>query len=78
MYACYLHSHWSSLLPPFCLISPWSRSPAFEPSPKKSHHTVSDKAMIKKRKMAFLQKLGVRNSDLDIIEVGGVVCFVIV
>ena len=45
-----------------------SSSPAFELSPKK-YHTVLDKTTTKKRRVVFLQKLGVKNSDVDIIEV---------
>lgn len=49
------------------------RCPSFEPSPRK-FHTVADKATMKKHKAAFLQRLGVRNSDVDIIEVYSVNC----
>lgn len=47
-----------------------SRSLSYETSSRKYHNVVTvDKAAIKKRKMAFLEKLKIRNSDLDIIEV---------
>ena len=49
-------------------ISSPSRTYGNEASPRMCHN-VETKAMMKKRNMAFLQKLGVRNSDIDIIEV---------
>lgn len=53
----------------YCIsLNGTKRSPTFELSPRKCHTVISDKAIFKKLKMAFLQKLGIKNSDVDIIE----------